>query len=102
MYKQCLILLVLLALGGVSSWDARLNGKWGSPYYGYEHARLNFVYCGVMEPAFNNPLTFIVNLPITTLDMIGSFIVDTALLPIDIVIDDTDVHVERLCTFRWE
>ena len=102
MYKKTLILLIALSLGGMSSWNVRLNGQWGTPYCGFEHARQNFVYCGVMEPVLNNPLAFIVNLPITTLDMIGSFIVDTALLPIDIVIDDTDVHVERLCTFRWE
>lgn len=99
MYKKTLILLIALSLGGMSSWDARLNGKWGDPYYGYEHARLNFVYCGVMEPALNNPLAFIVNLPITTLDMIGSFIVDTALLPVDLLVKDTDVIVKRRCQF---
>ena len=99
MYKKTLILLTVISLGGFSSWDARLNGRWGEPYYGYTHARQNFVYCGVAKPLVSGKPLSLIYAPITLWDMLGSSIVDTALLPVDLLVKDTNVIVKRRCQF---
>ncbi|MFM2623524.1 YceK/YidQ family lipoprotein [Vibrio owensii] len=99
MYKKTLILLFVISLGGVSSWEARLNGRWGEPYYGYTHARYNFVYCGIGKPLITGKPVLLIYFPITLLDMLGSTVVDTALLPVDLVVKDTHVIVQRRCRF---
>lgn len=56
--------------------------------------------CTVLPIIGFPPLALIVA-PIMSVDVVGSLVLDTAFLPIDLIVDDTEVYVSDACKLDW-
>ncbi len=101
MFKKILIIIMItLTTTGCSSIKTKLNGKVGEPYAGFESSKKSFVSCTVISIIGFPPLALVVA-PIMSLDVVGSLVLDTAFLPVDLLVEDTDVYVSSACEFDW-
>lgn len=96
--KSFSLLTFIILISGCSSITARVgdDSQLGKPYSGMEHAVDNLEECNILAL-----LTFIpaplVLLPISTVDVIGSLVVDTVLLPIDLIANNEKRGKQSLC-----
>ncbi|ALR91683.1 YceK/YidQ family lipoprotein [Vibrio alginolyticus] len=101
MLKKLLIMTTItLTTVSCSSLKTKLNGKVGEPYAGFESSKEGFMNCTVLSIIGFPPLALIVA-PIMSVDVVGSLVLDTAFLPVDLLVEDTDVDVSDLCEIHF-
>lgn len=92
--------MITLTTAGCSSLKMKLNGKVGEPYAGFESSKMGFANCTVISILAFPPLALVVA-PIMSVEVVGSLVLDTVFLPVDLLVEDTDVDVQDLCEFHW-
>lgn len=97
---QYLVLICLLS--ACSSITSRVGEKSqiGKPYVGFEHSKKNAVECSAVA-FIGFPPAVLVTIPIGIVDIMGSAILDTILLPIDLAIEESDKRKQGICHTDW-
>lgn len=98
--RVCVITMILTATAGCSSLHAKMNGKVGEPYAGFEESKTNFANCTVVSILAFPPLALVVA-PVMAVEVVGSLALDTVFLPIDLMSDETDVYLSNACEMHY-
>jgi uncharacterized protein YceK len=93
--KSFFLLALMLTVASCSSVSAKSKVGFGQPYSGIEHAS-NFHICTNVGAAMVPPL-LLLTVPMTIIDFSTSFVLDTILLPIDLVVPADETKKLRLC-----
>ncbi|UIP26740.1 YceK/YidQ family lipoprotein [Photobacterium sp. TLY01] len=100
MRKMSLLLCVCL-LTGCSSIASRVGSGYqvGQPYGGFDYATDN-AECNVYALLAFPPIV-IVTIPLSVVDIVTSAALDTALLPLDLILEDNGNHKTSFCHMSW-
>ena len=97
---QYLVLLCLLS--ACSSIISRVGEKSqiGKPYVGLKHSTWNAAECS-FAALLSFPPAVLVTIPLGIVDIMGSAILDTILLPLDLAIEESDTTKQGICHIDW-
>ena len=97
---QYLVLFCLLS--ACSSIISRVGEKSqiGKPYVGFKHSTRNAAECS-FAAFLSFPPAVLVTIPIGIVDIMGSAILDTILLPLDLAIEESDIRKQGICHIDW-
>lgn len=100
--KFFLWLVMLSLLSACSSITSRVgeDSQVGKPYVGFEHSQTNAVECSAVA-FIGFPPALLVTVPIGILDIMGSAILDTILLPIDLALEGSEKRKQGICHANW-